>query len=150
MKIHQMLGGNSLHRELDESFLTVDAESSEDETLGGGVKGKLRGTREKRKGKIAALIKPIGHAKFKAPKFIRDLKNLFRHYYYTIYKEKSSGKGKGKMDGGAKSAKQKQMAHSKRAVRSFQRIYDMIAPIAVALKLKSAEKRKKKRTIAKK
>ncbi len=143
MKIHQMLGGNSLYRELEESFLTV---KPSDDLLGGGVKGKLRGTREKRKGKIAALIKPIGHEKFKAPGFIRDLKNLFRHYYYTIYKEKSSKK----MAGGGL-AKGKQMAHSKRAVRSFQRIYDMIAPIAVALKLKSAEKRKKmKRAVAKK
>lgn len=132
MKIHQMLGGNSIYRELEESFLTVDAEPSDD-VLGGGVKGKLRG-----KGKIANLIKPIGHAKFRAPGFIRDLKNLFRHYYYTIYKEKSSKK----MAGGGL-AKGKQMAHSKRAVRSFQRIYDMIAPIAVALKLKSAEKRKR-------
>ena len=146
MKIHQMLGGNSLYRELEKSFLTVDAESSDD-LLGGGVKGKLRGTREKKKGKIAALIKPIGHARFKAQKFIRNLKNLFRHYYYTIYKEKSSKK----MAGGGL-AKGKQMAHSKRAVQSFQRIYDMIAPIAVALKLKSTEKRKKmkKRVVAKK
>ena len=145
MKIHQMLGGNSLYRELEESFLTIES-SSDGDLLGGGVKGKLRGTREKRKGKIAALIKPIGHARFKAQKFIRDLKNLFRHYYYTIYKEKTGGKNgrKGQMDGGSKLAKGKQMAHSKRAVRSFQRIYDMIAPIAVALKLKKEGAPRKK------
>jgi hypothetical protein len=134
IKIHQMLGGHSLYRELEEVFLTPES------SVGGGLKGKSRSR------KMAKLIEPVGYDKFKAPSFIKDLKNLFRHYYYTIYKEKpgKAKKGKGKkMDGGAK---QKQMAHSKRSVKSFQRIYDMIAPIAVALTLRKQQRKQKKRS----
>ncbi len=116
MKIHEMIGGHKIYKELQSIFLG-GKEISGPSTLIGGKKSI-------KKNKLESAISPIDKDKYIAIGIMNLLKSLFTNFYYTIYKNN----------------KKSASYYSKKTYILFKKIFDVMAPISVALYLKKSKK----------
>ena len=114
MKIHEMLGGNKIYEELRSIFLDEDNQ-------------KQNGGKKKVKSKLNKAINPLNKDKYIAFGLMGLMKKLFTNFYYTIYKNKN------------KSASY----YSKNTYIFFKKIFDIMAPVSVAIYLKKNEMKNK-------
>jgi hypothetical protein len=117
MKIHEMIGGNKIYKELQSIFLGTNPNKiSGPSTLIGGKKSI-------KKNKLESAISPIDKDKYIAIGIMNLLKSLFTNFYYTIYKNN----------------KKSASYYSKKTYILFKKIFDVMAPISVALYLKKSK-----------
>ncbi len=109
MKIHEMLGGNKIYKSLQSIFLGTNPNKE----ISGGKK-------DVTKKKLESAIAPMNKDKYIAIGIMSLLKSLFTNFYYTIYKNN----------------KKSASYYSKKTYILFKKIFDVIAPISVALYLK--------------
>ncbi len=123
MKIHEMIGGYKIYKELQSIFLGTNPN---EEKISGGKK-------DATKKKLESAISPIHKDQYIAIGIMNLLKSLFTNFYYTIYKNN------------------KKSAHyySKNTYILFKKIFDVMAPISVALYLKKSKNNKNKKTTKK-
>ncbi len=108
MKIHEMIGGNKIYKSLQNIFLGREEEKKE---MSGG---------KKNKNKLEKAIEPMNKDQYIAIGIMNLLKSLFTNFYHTIYKNNK------------KSANY----YSKHTYIFFKKIFDVMAPISVALYIK--------------
>ncbi len=124
MKIHEILGGHKIYKSLQSIFLGTNP--NEENKISGGKK-------DITKKKLESAISPINKDQYIAIGIMNLLKSLFTNFYYTIYKNN----------------KKSASYYSKKTYIFFKKIFDVIAPISVALYLKKSKniKLKKKKFI---
>lgn len=110
MKIHEMIGGNKIYKSLQSIFLGSVQEQKE---ISGG----------KKKNKLEKAIAPLNKDQYIAIGIMNLLKSLFTNFYYTIYKNN----------------KKSASYYSKNTYIFFKKIFDVIAPISVAIYLKKSK-----------
>jgi len=119
MKIHEMIGGHKIYKSLQSIFLGTNP--SQEYKISGGKK-------DVTKKKLESAIAPMNKDKYIAIGIMNLLKSLFTNFYYTIYKNN----------------KKSASYYSKKTYILFKKIFDIMAPISVALYLKKSKQIKKK------
>jgi hypothetical protein len=112
MKIHEMIGGNKIYKSLQSIFLG-SFNKLDKEQVGG----------KKSKNKLEKAIAPLNKDQYIAIGIMNLLKSLFTNFYYTIYKNK----------------KKSASYYSKKTYIFFKKIFDVMAPVSVALYLKKSK-----------
>jgi hypothetical protein len=122
MKIHEMIGGHKIYKSLQSIFLGTNP--SKEYKISGGKKDVKKDVTKK---KLESAIAPMNKDKYIAIGIMNLLKSLFTNFYYTIYKNN----------------KKSASYYSKKTYILFKKIFDVIAPISVALYLKKSKNIKK-------
>lgn len=115
MKIHEMIGGHKIYKSLQNIFLGSTHKLGKEEVIGG--------KKDITKKKLESAIAPINKDKYIAIGIMNLLKSLFTNFYYTIYKNN----------------KKSASYYSKKTYILFKKIFDVMAPISVALYLKKSK-----------
>ncbi len=116
MKIHEMIGGNKIYKSLQNIFLGSLQTPKEDKIIGG------------KKNKMEKAITSLNKEQYIAIGIMNLLKSLFTNFYYTIYKNN----------------KKCASYYSKKTYVFFKKIFDVMAPVSVALYIKKSKTNKKK------
>ena len=117
MKIHEMIGGNKIYKSLQNIFLG-SSNKLEKEQVGG---------KKKNNNKLEKAITPLNKDQYIAIGIMNLLKSLFTNFYYTIYKNN----------------KKSTSYYSKKTYLFFKKIFDVMAPVSVALYLKKSKTKSK-------
>jgi hypothetical protein len=119
MKIHEMIGGNKIYKSLQSIFLG-SVQDPKEEIVGG---------KKMKKDKLEKAIAPLNKDQYIAIGIMNLFKSLFTNFYYTIYKNN----------------KKSASYYSKKTYIFFKKIFDVIAPISVAIYLKKSKTKMNKK-----
>lgn len=114
MKIYEMIGGSKIYKSLQNIFL-------------GSVKEQKEMSGSKKKNKLEKATS-LNKEQYIAIGIMNLLKSLFTNFYYTIYKNN----------------KKSASYYSQKTYIFFKKIFDIMAPVSVALYLKKSKEKSKK------
>lgn len=121
MKIHEIIGGAKIYKSLQNIFLGSVQEQNK------VVDKKIK------KNKLEKAIAPLNKDQYISVGIMNLFKSLFTNFYYTIYKNN----------------KKSASYYSNNTYILFKKIFDIIAPISVAIYLKKSKVIKKSKIIKK-